>query len=46
MMTMMTMLTMPAAMEEYQECDVILSDVVPLQINPDESSTERDPADP
>ena len=33
-------------MEEYQECDVILSDVVPPQTDPDESSTECDPADP
>ena len=34
------------SMEEYQECDVILSDVVPPQTDPDMSSAERVPADP
>ena len=33
-------------MEEYQERDVILSDVVTPQTDPAESSTKRDPADP
>ena len=33
-------------MKEYQEHDVILSDIVPPQTIPDESSTERDPANP
>ena len=31
-------------MEEYQERDVVLSDVVPPQTDPDKSSAERDPA--
>ena len=34
------------SMEEYQERDVILSDIVPPQTDPDGSSTERGPADP
>ena len=33
------------SMEEYHELDVRLSYVVPPQNDPDESSTERDPAD-